>query len=253
MAGALSDDARPKRIEMSSTVASALAVARRAGIDLAALRDSSVYDVLMRLPVLGYSLFLALFSVWGLLHQRHTAGSALAHAVNVTMRLSVIAYFVVLAASMLIRARPERQAHGFEPRISAMIGTFSILAVALLPRHDLTVTGQTISTLLLLGGNALAVLVLVQLRSSFSIMAEARRLVTSGVYRWVRHPLYLAEELAVIGIVLQFLSPWVALLLVVQIAFQLRRMHNEERVLSETFPEYADYKKNTAMLLPRLY
>ena len=134
-----------------------------------------------------------------------------------------------------------------------MIGTFSILAVALLPRHDLSVTGQTISTLLLLGGNALAVLVLVQLRSSFSIMAEARRLVTSGVYRWVRHPLYLAEELAVIGIVLQFLSLWTALLLAVQIAFQLRRMHNEERVLSKTFPEYAHYKKNTAMLLPGLY
>ena len=63
-------------------------------------------------------------------------------------------------------------------------------------------TGEPISTLLLLGGNALAVLVLVQLGRSFSVMAEARRLVTSGVYRWVRHPLYLAEELAVIGIVL---------------------------------------------------
>ena len=208
---------------------------------------------LMRLPVLGYSLFLALFSVWGLLHQRHTAGSALAHAVNVTMRLAVIAYFVVLAASVILRARPERRAAGIEPRISAMIGTFLILLVVLFPRRELSLTEEMIATLLLLGGNALAVLVLVQLRSSFSIMAEARRLVTSGVYRWVRHPLYLAEELAVIGIVLQFLSPWVALLLVVQIAFQLRRMHNEERVLSETFPEYADYKKKTAMLLPGLY
>ncbi len=55
--------------------------------------------------------------------------------------------------------------------------------------------------------------------------------------------------LAVIGIVLQFLSPWVVLLLAVQIAFQL----NEERVPSETFPEYADYKKKTPMLLPGIY
>ncbi len=238
---------------MSSTVASALAVARRAGIDLAALRDSRVYDVLMRLPVLGYSLFLALFSGWGLLHQRRTAGSAVAHAVDLSMRLSVIAYFVVLAASVIFRARPERRAAGIEPRISAMLGTFLICFVVVLPRRNLSLTEEMIATLLLLGGNALAVLVLVQLRSSFSIMAEARRLVTSGAYRWVRHPLYLAEELAVVGIVLQFLSPWVALLLAVQIAFQLRRMHNEERVLSETFPEYADYKKNTAMLLPGIY
>jgi protein-S-isoprenylcysteine O-methyltransferase Ste14 len=57
-------------------------------------------------------------------------------------------------------------------------------------------TAETISTtLLLLDGNALAVLVMVQHGRSFSIMAEARQLVTSGVYRWVRHPLYLAEEL----------------------------------------------------------
>jgi protein-S-isoprenylcysteine O-methyltransferase Ste14 len=84
-------------------------------------------------------------------------------------------------------------------------------------------------------------------------MAEARQLVTSGVYRWVRHPLYLAEELAVVGIVLQFLSPWTGLLLAVQIAFQLRRMRNEERVLSETFPQYTDYRARTAMLLPGLY
>jgi len=37
------------------------------------------------------------------------------------------------------------------------------------------------------------------------MMAEARRLVTSGPYRLVRHPLYLAEELAVVGIFVQSL------------------------------------------------
>jgi protein-S-isoprenylcysteine O-methyltransferase Ste14 len=42
-------------------------------------------------------------------------------------------------------------------------------------------------------------------------------------------------------------------LLAVQIAFQLRRMHDEERVPSETFPEYTDYKGRTAMLLPGIF
>jgi protein-S-isoprenylcysteine O-methyltransferase Ste14 len=228
-------------------------VPRFAGFDLAALRQSRLYDLAMRLPVLSYSLFLALFSVFGLLHDRRGAGSAAAHGVNLAMRVAVIAYFVVLAASVIIRARPERRADGLEPRISAMLGTFSILAVVLFPRRELSLTGEMISTLLLLAGNALAVLVLMQLGRSFSIMAEARRLVTSGLYRWVRHPLYLAEELAVIAIVLQFLSLWTALLLAAQIAFQLRRMRNEERVLSETFPEYVDYKEKTAMLLPGVF
>jgi protein-S-isoprenylcysteine O-methyltransferase Ste14 len=226
---------------------------RLAGFDLAALQRSRLYDLAMRLPVLSYSLFLALLSAFSLLHERREAASAMAHAVDLTMRLASIAYFVVLAASVIIRERPQRRAEGLEPRISALLGTFSILTLVLFPRHQLSLTGEIVSTLLLLVGNTLAVLVLLQLRGSFSIMAEARQLVTSGVYRWVRHPLYLAEELAVIAIVLQFLSPWTTLLLAVQIAFQLRRMRNEERVLSATFPEYAEYKEKTAMLLPGVY
>ena len=44
-----------------------------------------------------------------------------------------------------------------------------------------------------------------------------------------------------------------ALLLAVQIAFQLRRMHNEEVILGEIFPEYAAYQRRTARLLPGIY
>jgi protein-S-isoprenylcysteine O-methyltransferase Ste14 len=95
--------------------------------------------------------------------------------------------------------------------------------------------------------------VLTQLRASFSIMAEARQLVTIGVYRLVRHPLYLAEEIAAIGVVMQFFSPWTALILVVQIGFQLRRMRNEEIILAEIFPEYLAYRERTARLVPGIY
>ena len=38
-----------------------------------------------------------------------------------------------------------------------------------------------------------------------------------------------------------------------QIAFQLQRMKYEERVLSKAFPEYRDYKAQTARLVPGLY
>ena len=45
-----------------------------------------------------------------------------------------------------------------------------------------------------------------------------------GHLRYVRHPLYLAEAIGSIGAVTQFLAEWAALLLAVQIAFQLRWM-----------------------------
>jgi protein-S-isoprenylcysteine O-methyltransferase Ste14 len=84
-------------------------------------------------------------------------------------------------------------------------------------------------------------------------MAETRQLVTSGPYRFVRHPLYLAEEIAMVGVFLQFASVWTALLLLVQIAFQLRRMHNEETVLIAKFPQYTAYCCATARLIPGIY
>ena len=84
-------------------------------------------------------------------------------------------------------------------------------------------------------------------------MPEARRLVTSGLYGVMRHPLYLAEELATLGILLQFLSVWALLLCAAHIAFQLRRMHNEEMLLAQAFTEYEAYRTRTARLLPGVY
>jgi len=218
--------------------------------------ESRAYDVLMRLPLLAWSSFFGLVTLVVLQQYIGQADPALpsaVYALNIAMRLSVIMYLFVIAAAVIVRLRPTGKAPGIEPRVSALIGTFLFTAVVLFPRRELSPAAAAVSTLVTLAGNALAIVVLTQLRGSFSIMAEARQLVTSGVYRLVRHPLYLAEEIALIGVVMQYFSLWTALLLAAQIAFQLRRMHNEEAVLGENFPEYAAYKRNTARLIPGIY
>jgi len=220
------------------------------------VQQSRPWDVLMRLPMLLWSIFLAIVTLLGLEKYMREADPALPSALyvlNIAMRLSVIAYLVVIAASVLVRLRPARKARGVEPRISALIGTFLLTAVVILPRHDLSPVAALVSASLTIAGSALAVVVLAQLRGSFSIMAESRELVTTGVYRIVRHPLYLAEEIAAIGVAMQFFSPWTALVLAVQIGFQLRRMRNEEVVLTATFPEYLAYRTGTARILPGIY
>jgi len=214
------------------------------------------YDVLMRLPLLGWSVLCTMVWTNGLTRYVREPDPALpnaVYAISIAMRLSAIAFLVLLAASVILRARPSGKARGFEPRVSALLGTLAVYTFGLFPRHELSPAGEIVSTLLILVGTVAAVFVLTQLGRSFSVMAEARRLVTSGVYGIVRHPLYLAEELAVIGIFMQFLSWWTALLLATQVAFQLRRMRNEEVILGEIFPEYAAYKAKTARLIPGIY
>jgi protein-S-isoprenylcysteine O-methyltransferase Ste14 len=96
----------------------------------------------------------------------------------------------------------------------------------------------------------LSILVLVRLGRSFSIVPQARRLVTTGPYAYVRHPLYLSEEIAIIGVVVVHFSALAVLILIVQWMFQLRRMVNEERLLRAHFPEYDSYATATPRIIP---
>lgn len=86
---------------------------------------------------------------------------------------------------------------------------------------------------------------------SFSVLPEARTLVTRGPYRVVRHPVYLGEIGACCGLAVAAPSPLNATLLVALIAAQSIRMRLEERALQEAFPEYAEYAQRTRRLLPR--
>ena len=234
----------------------AIAAAMFNYFDSAKLQQSRLYDLLMRVPLLGWSMFCATLQMAGLARYLREADATLpvaVYTVNVAMRLSTIAFLLLLGASVVLRARPMGKARGLEPRITAFGGAFLVYTIPFFPRRELALTAEMVSTLLVLFGSAAALITLARLGRSFSMMAEARRLVTSGPYRLVRHPLYVAEELAIIGISMQFFSLSTALVLAVQIAFQLRRMHNEEVVLVESFPEYAAYRQRTARLLPGIY
>ena len=217
---------------------------------------SGLYDLVMGLPILVWSTGLAFLSATALHRFVKTADPTLpdpAYYVNIAMQLSVIAFLMLLGVTVVIRKPPVGRMRGVEPRISALTGTFLIMAIALFPRRELSLPLGIASTLLILTGEGFAIVILMQLRSSFSIMPEARELITSGLYRFVRHPLYLAEEVAAVGSVMQFLSAWTVMLFVLHIAFQLRRIWNEEAVLSQVFPEYSMYKVKTSQVLPGIY
>jgi protein-S-isoprenylcysteine O-methyltransferase Ste14 len=172
---------------------------------------------------------------------------------NVAARLAVAIFLATFVAFALLRARPIAKARGLGPRLTAFCGAYMMILLPLFPAHEMPLPAALASAALVFLGDGLAIAVAWRLGRSISLMAEARRLVTSGPYALVRHPLYLAEEAAIIGTWLQFASPLTTALLILHAVCQLQRMRNEERVLGETFPEYAGYARTTARLIPGVY
>jgi protein-S-isoprenylcysteine O-methyltransferase Ste14 len=149
--------------------------------------------------------------------------------------------------------QPVAKAPGFHPRLAAWAGTFLGTGILLLPDHPLAWELNLLATMLVIGGAAFAIYSILSLGRSVSIMAEARRLVMHGPYARIRHPLYLGEEIVLLGIALEFISPWAIALLICQWAFQLQRMGYEEQILKGAFPEYETYMKRTWRLIPGVY
>jgi protein-S-isoprenylcysteine O-methyltransferase Ste14 len=161
-----------------------------------------------------------------------------------------VLFLSLVAATAITRLVPIQKSKGIEPRISALLGTFLCTTVALLPKAELDAVWSAVSTTLILAGASLSFVVLRWLGKSFSIFAEARQLVTDGPYRIVRHPLYLCEGIALVGVTLQVLSPLAVLVAIAAMMIQCRRMINEEAILQAVFPEYRIYAANTSFLIP---
>lgn len=218
-------------------------------------RTEVLYDKLMRLPIVlftGFFFVRELLSLDAFLAQP-PLGFDWSFIGALAARISLLVFLGLLIFFHVIRSRPVNKAVGWKPKISALLGLTLGNVLLLLDRSASSLSLDMVSATLLVVGNYLCVVVLLHLGRSISIMAEARRLVTSGPYRFIRHPLYLAEQVAIIGIFLQFLSWQAALVLLTHFFFQIRRMLNEERVLTETFPDYRDYAKRTARLIPGVW
>jgi protein-S-isoprenylcysteine O-methyltransferase Ste14 len=82
---------------------------------------------------------------------------------------------------------------------------------------------------------------------------EPARLVEKGLYRSVRHPMYLAQLAMAFGAPLA-LGAWVTTILALPfVVIVLRRIRVEEAVLLARIPGYRTYMERTHRLLPHVY
>ena len=78
-------------------------------------------------------------------------------------------------------------------------------------------------------------------------------LITTGPYRYVRHPIYTGVTFAMLGSALA-IGAWWLLLYVFVISYFIYSAKVEERIMLEKFPTlYPDYMKRTKMIIPFLF
>ena len=223
---------------------------------LKSIENTKVYDVLAASPLVGlYGWILVrdwpvLAAYYNALARKGFDISLFTEALGFCLSLSVAALLIVL---VFIRIVPIKKSVGLGPRIVALFGTGGGLAILTLPPAALPLWLDMVSVSIVLCGLCAMLVSLAWLRRSFSVLPEARRLVTSGPYALVRHPVYAFEELTLFGVMLQFLQPWALALFFGQLCFQFARIPFEERVLADAFPEYAEYASRTARFIPGIY
>ena len=170
-----------------------------------------------------------------------------------TAHHAVSSTILVLCAVLFIIRRPARSRHAsWRSRATAIVGTWMMPILILLPLTWEADWILTVSTLALIGTHIFVCWALATLRRSFSIFPEARALIRSGPYGIVRHPLYATY----LGMYVMFLLPRLSVLAVVVtvlgIGCEIWRAHDEEAVLSEAFPDYAEYAAETPRFFPKL-
>ena len=91
---------------------------------------------------------------------------------------------------------------------------------------------------------------------NFNIQSEVKSdsLITTGPYKWIRNPMYMAVILVYVPIVIQNFS-WInALVFIVLFIAILLKIYFEEQFLEERFGNnYLEYKRKTKSLLPFIY
>jgi protein-S-isoprenylcysteine O-methyltransferase Ste14 len=85
-----------------------------------------------------------------------------------------------------------------------------------------------------------------QLGASFSLTANARKLITTGLYARIRNPIYVFGQLAYLGLAIAW-GTWVGYVVVaLLIPMQLLRARKESAVLEQAFgAEYREYRART--------
>ena len=194
---------------------------------------------------------------------------ALAVPVSLTQIWALLGLSLVfafyLARALSRRTRESEAKSDSRSRLGILIQSIGIAFAGFgapkltLPPYSLAALAGTLGVLVLMGG---AVVLFAgssrALGKNWSIVARTRSdhaLVTSGLYAHVRHPIYLAMLLFLLGLAVAF-GHWLALIVAIPTFLIGTRIRTqiEDRLLEEGFgDEFRDYRRSTPALIPKIF
>jgi protein-S-isoprenylcysteine O-methyltransferase Ste14 len=103
-------------------------------------------------------------------------------------------------------------------------------------------------------GLAMSVTGRIQLGRNWSDLEDAQvldrhHLVTHGIYKYVRHPIYSGDLMLLAGLELA-LNSWLVLLTILPLVVVVRNVQREEAQLSDAFSGYASYTRQSKRFIP---
>ncbi|WP_395310465.1 isoprenylcysteine carboxylmethyltransferase family protein [Mycobacterium sp. AMU20-3851] len=188
------------------------------------------YLVVFMITTLGPSVYLAVTDPATLQRRLHAGPTA---ETRPTQRLVAVGYTVASGACLIVSALDHRFGWSTVP------------------------TAVTIAGLVLVavGLSAAQVVILQNRYAAANITVEADQpLVSTGLYAWVRHPMYSAVTVMMIGTPPALGSWWGLLVLIPMLAVLAVRILDEEALLTDRLPGYREYRTRVRhRLVPYLW
>jgi protein-S-isoprenylcysteine O-methyltransferase Ste14 len=162
-------------------------------------------------------------------------------------------YLLKNAPDLLERRLPRREAQPRQRLVMASlrVATIAMFATAGLDRRlgwSQVPSWLTLVAFGVLAGGALIVFLVMRENRFASLtidVAPEQRVITTGPYGWVRHPMYLGALVQGFAVPLALGSYWAEIGSALACAIVVARLLDEERLLSARLPGYSDYVHRT--------
>jgi len=164
----------------------------------------------------------------------------------------VVNYFITRDPGLLKRRMRAREKYETQKRIQVIAGVIFFLGF-LIPGLDYRFKWSEVLVPIILAADVIVVLgyfliFLVFRENSYTSriidVERGQRVITTGPYAIIRHPMYLGLTLMFLATPLALGSWWAVPIFLLLPVFLIFRIRNEEEVLIHELPGYADYCQN---------